>query len=80
LIEKSVSLKKNIKRELETLGWIYQRRATFMANFPFRRKYMIFDFAFIKDGAQDIHRVKVTMDDKGASGYKLMKWLARYEI
>ena len=78
VMEKRGSLKEDIKRELESLGWIYQGGATFKANFPLRNKYLIFDFSFVKEGAQDIHRIKLVVDDNGVSDYKLMKWAPKY--
>ena len=70
-------VKKNLKQELETLGWVYNRGATFKANFPFRSKHLIFDSAFTKKGASDIHRLKVVKGNNGVSGYKLMKWVPK---
>jgi len=72
---KDVSVKKRLRKELEQVGWEYNRGATFMANFPFRGKYMIFDFIIIKENIVDIYRIKVVTGHDGISGYKLMKWV-----
>jgi hypothetical protein len=72
---KDVSVKKRLRKELEQVGWKYNRGATFKANFPFRRKYMIFDFIIINKDIMDIYRIKVVTGHDGVSGYKLMKWV-----
>jgi hypothetical protein len=72
---KDVSFKKRLRKELEQVGWEYNRGATFMANFLFRSKYMIFDFLIIKGDILDIYRIKVVTGRDGISGYKLMKWV-----
>ena len=75
--DKSDSLKKNLKRELEALGWAYRSAATFKANFPFRNKHLVFDLIIIKDGVIDMHRIKVTMGRPATTDYKLMKWVPK---
>ena len=72
---KDVSVKKRLRKKLEQVGWEYNRGATFMANFPFRSKYMIFDFIITKEDNLDIYRIKVVTGHDGVSGYKLMKWV-----
>ncbi|MFC1951056.1 hypothetical protein ACFLXN_01435 [Chloroflexota bacterium] len=72
--------KKSLRRELEHLGWIYNRGTTFMANFPFRGKYIVFDFAIINEGALNIHRVEIVMRHGGVSSYRLMKWMPKLKV
>ena len=73
--DKGNHLKKNVKRELKTLGWAYKNIATFKANFPFRNKYLVLDLPILKDDLLDLHRIKITMSDNRISDYKLMKWV-----
>lgn len=74
--DKSPNIKGIIRQELELLGWEYNRRATFKANFPFRHKYVVFD-STTKLDADDRFRLKVTLNRDSVSEYKLMKWVPR---
>lgn len=69
------SFKEKLKFGLEQLGWKYSRSDSFKANFPFRRRYALFD-STDKLNADDEYRLKVVMGRGMSLDYKLMKWIS----
>ena len=72
-----VSVKQSLRRELEKLGWEYNRGATFRVDFPFRSKYLVFDYGFIKEGVPAVYRLKIVIGKSNVLHDKLMKWIPR---
>ena len=73
---KSDSVKTGLRHELEQAGWQYNSRATFKANFPLGRKYLVFDYSYKQD-IKNSYRLKVATGHGIVSGYKLLKWIEK---
>ncbi len=68
------SFRSKLKFGLEQLGWKYNRRATFKANFPFGSTYLIFDSTAELD-AEERYMIKMVMGSSSVLDYKIMKWV-----
>ena len=73
-LDSDVSFKAGLRHELEQVGWQYNSRATFKANFPFRSKYLVLDSTIWMDD-KDIYRIRVQVKGGSPFAYKLMKWV-----
>ena len=73
-IDKRGSFKDRLKLGLEQLGWKYNRRATFKANFPFGSTYLVFDSTAELD-ADERYRIRMVMGNSSVMDYRIMKWV-----
>lgn len=70
------AFKDSLRLELEQAGWQYNGWATFKSNFPFRRKYLVFDSSYTQDH-ENSYRIKVITGRGIVSDYKVMKWIEK---
>ena len=67
------SLKSKLKYGLKQLGWKYNRRATFKANFPFGNTCLIFESTPELD-AEERYRIRMVMGTSSVLDYRIMQW------
>ena len=68
------SLKSKLRYGLEAIGWKYNRRATFKANFPFGSTYLIFE-STPKLDADERYMIRMVMGNSSVLDYRIMKWV-----